>query len=75
MLMIRPEASGDAVAMPHVHTLASDRPQEADLVNALRRHGGLTISLVALQDGRNAGHMRLWLHSRSRMKGAYPCHT
>lgn len=75
MLMLRPEALGDAVAMPHVHTLAFDRPQEADLVNALQRHGGLTISLVALHDGRNVEHMRLWLHSRSRMKGAYPCHT
>src|SRR4029450_8769130 len=62
-LMMRPEASGDAVAMQHVTLLAFDRPQEADLVNALRRHGGLTISLVALQGGRNAGHMGLWLPS------------
>jgi hypothetical protein len=60
---MRPEASGDAVAMHHVTLLAFDRPQEADLVNALRRHGGLTISLVALQGGRNAGHMGLWLPS------------
>ena len=73
--MIRPEAPGDAVAMQHVTMLAFDRPQEADLVNALRRHGGLTISLVDLQDGRNAGHMGLWLPGCSRMKGACPCHT
>jgi putative acetyltransferase len=57
MLMIRPEAPGDAVAIHHVNTLAFGRPQEADLVNALRRNGGLTISLVALRHDGIVGHI------------------
>jgi putative acetyltransferase len=57
MLTIRPEAPGDAAAVHRVNSLAFGRPHEADLVDALRRHGGLTISLVALQDGRIVGHI------------------
>ena len=57
MLTIRPEVPGDAAAIHQVNTLAFGQPQEADLVDALRRHGGLTISLVAVQDGRIVGHI------------------
>jgi putative acetyltransferase len=57
MLTIRPEAPGDAAAIHHVKTLTFGQPQEADLVDALRRHGGLTISLVAVPDGRIVGHI------------------
>lgn len=57
MLTIRPEAPGDATAIRYVNALAFGRPQEADLVDALRRNGGLTISLVAVQDGRIVGHI------------------
>jgi putative acetyltransferase len=57
MLTIRPEAPGDQAAIHQVNTLAFGQPQEADLVDALRRNGGLTISLVAVQDGRIVGHI------------------
>jgi putative acetyltransferase len=48
MLTIRPEAPGDGAAIHQVNLLAFGQPQEADLVDALRRNGGLTISLVAV---------------------------
>ena len=57
MLTIRPEAPGDAVATHHVNTRAFGRLQEADLVDALRQNGGLTIWLVAVQDGHIVGHI------------------
>jgi putative acetyltransferase len=57
MLTIRPEEPGDQAAIHHVNTLAFGQPQEADLVAALRSNGGLTISLVAVQDGRIVGHI------------------
>jgi putative acetyltransferase len=57
MLTIRPKALGDAAAIHHVNILAFGQPQEADLVDALRRNGGLIISLVAVQDGRIIGHI------------------
>ena len=57
MLTIRLEAPGDAAAIHQVNLLAFGQPQEADLVDALRRNGGLTISLVAIQDSRIVGHI------------------
>jgi len=56
-LLIRPEAPGDAAAIHDVSTLAFGQSQEADLVDALRRHGGLTISLVAVQDDHRVGYI------------------
>jgi hypothetical protein len=50
MRMMRPEAPGEAAAIHDVNTLAFGQSQEADLVDALRRHGGLTISLVAVHE-------------------------
>ena len=57
MLTIRPEEPEDNAAIHQVHTLAFGQPNEADLVDALRRNGGLTISLVAVQDSRIVGHI------------------
>ena len=57
MLTIQPEKPGDAAAFHQVHILAFGQPKEADLVDALRRHGGMIISLVAVQDGRIVGHI------------------
>jgi putative acetyltransferase len=54
---MRPEAPGDAAAIHDVNTLAFGQSQEADLVDALRRHGGLTISLVAVQDDHRVGYI------------------
>jgi putative acetyltransferase len=59
MLTLRSEKPEDYAAIRHVHTLAFGRPQEADLVDALRRNQALTIALVALQDGRIVGHIAL----------------
>ena len=57
MLTIRPEVPGDAAAIHHVNARAFGRPEEADLVDALRQNGGLTISLVAVQDDHIVGHI------------------
>jgi ubiquinone/menaquinone biosynthesis C-methylase UbiE len=50
MLTIRPEQFEDIAAIRHVNTLAFGQPNEADLVDALRRAGVLTFSLVAVTD-------------------------
>lgn len=57
MLIIRSAKPEDYPAIHHVHTLAFGQPNEADLVEALRRADALTISLVAVQDGRIVGHI------------------
>ena len=57
MCLIRPEQPADHAAIRHVHTLAFGQPNEADLVDALRRHQALTISLAAVQDKRIVGHI------------------
>jgi putative acetyltransferase len=57
MLSIRSEVSTDMSGIRHVHTLAFGRPNEADLVEALRHHGTLTISLVAMRGHLVVGHI------------------
>jgi putative acetyltransferase len=57
MLTIRHETPDDIPAIRHIHSMAFGRPSEADLVDALRRNNVLTISLVAVQDGRLVGHI------------------
>jgi putative acetyltransferase len=57
MLSVRSEVSTDISAIRHVHTLAFGRPNEADLVDALRHHGTLTISLVAMRGQLVVGHI------------------
>jgi putative acetyltransferase len=57
MLTIRAEISEDIPAIYHIHTAAFGQANEADLVDALRRHNALTISLVAIQDGHIVGHI------------------
>ena len=59
MLTIRGETPEDYSAIHHINTVAFGRPNEADLVNALRQNNALTISLVAVQDGRLVGHVAL----------------
>jgi len=49
----------DFSAIHHINTAAFGRPNEADLVDALRQNNALTISLVAVQDGRLVGHVAL----------------
>ena len=57
MAEIRPEASGDEPDIRRVVEQAFGGPAEADLVDELRRIGALTLSLVAVQDGRVVGHV------------------
>jgi putative acetyltransferase len=57
MLTLRGETPEDITAIHHIHTAAFGRPNEAELVDALRRNNALTISLVAVQDGRLVGHI------------------
>jgi putative acetyltransferase len=59
MLTLRCETPEDIPAIHHIHTAAFGRLNEADLVDALRQHNALTISLVAVQDGRLVGHIAL----------------
>jgi putative acetyltransferase len=57
MLTLRSETPEDIPAIHHINTAAFGRPDEAELVDALRQHNALTISLVAVQDGHIGGHM------------------
>lgn len=57
MLTIRCETPEDIPAIHHIHTAAFGRPNEADLVDALRQHNALTIALVAVKDGCLVGHI------------------
>jgi putative acetyltransferase len=57
MLILRSETPEDIPAIHHIHTAAFGQANEADLVDALRWNNALTISLVAVQDGRLVGHI------------------
>jgi putative acetyltransferase len=54
---IRPEQPRDADAIRAVHEAAFPTPAEGALVDALRRSGRLTLSLVAVVDGQIVGHI------------------
>jgi putative acetyltransferase len=57
LLTLRSETPKDIPIIHQIHTAAFGRPNEADLVDALRQHNALTISLVAVQDGCLVGHI------------------
>jgi putative acetyltransferase len=57
MLTLRRETPEDIPAIRYVHTVAFGRANEADLVERLRDHDALTLSLVAVQDGQIVGHI------------------
>jgi putative acetyltransferase len=56
MLLIRPERPEDTVAIRQVNEQAFGRPDEADLVYALRRRGKGMLSLVGVERDGIAGH-------------------
>lgn len=56
-LIIRPEQAEDIAAIRQVNTLAFGQASAADLVDALRHAGVLTISLAAVKDGHVVGHI------------------
>jgi len=57
MVLVRPEQTADAAAIRLVNERAFGQPQEADLVENLRQSCPELISLVAIADGRLAGHI------------------
>ncbi|HTG14512.1 MAG TPA: N-acetyltransferase [Blastocatellia bacterium] len=57
MSTIRAEQSEDHAAIRRVVELAFGQPNEADLVDALRKHAHPYISLVAVVDGQVVGHI------------------
>jgi putative acetyltransferase len=57
MILIRDESPFDLPAIQHVNRLAFERPEEADLVDLLRRGGKLLLSLVAVEDEQVLGHI------------------
>ena len=54
---IRAEEAGDAAGVRRVNELAFDMLAEADLVEALRMRGAVTLSLVAIAAGEVVGHI------------------
>lgn len=56
-LVIRLERSDDVTAVRRVNEQAFDQPGEAVLVDTLRDHGAVTLSLVAERDGDVVGHI------------------
>lgn len=56
-LEIRPEKAADLAAIRRVNLSAFAGPAEAELVDRLRQAGGLTLSLVAVRQGRVVGHI------------------
>src|SRR5262245_52243646 len=57
MLTLRCETPEDIPAIHNINTAAFGQANEADLVDALRQHNALTISLVAVKDGHLVGHI------------------
>ena len=57
LIQIRQEQPEDIPAIREVDTLAFGRPDEAGLVDRLRRNGQGILSLVAVRDGRIVGHI------------------
>lgn len=57
MATIRTESVGDSAAIRRVLEQAFGSPNEADLVDALRQRGAITLSLVATLDDQVVGHI------------------
>ena len=57
MLTIRPEKPEDRDAIYSVNEQAFGQDNESKLIDTLRNHGALTISLVAIQDNEIIGHI------------------
>ena len=57
MPIIRPETPEDIDSIRYVNEQAFGQENESKLIEKLRNHGVLTISLVAVQDGEIVGHI------------------
>lgn len=56
-ITIRPEHAADQAGIRRVHERAFPTPAEADIVDALRAAGAVTLSLVAARAGAILGHI------------------
>ena len=56
-IAVREEGPDDLAAIREVNDRAFDQPLEGRIVDALRAHGAVQVSLVAVVDGRVAGHI------------------
>ena len=57
MMLIWPEKKQDIPAIRRLNEIAFGEKGEANLVDALRERGAITLSLVALEDERIVGHI------------------
>jgi putative acetyltransferase len=57
VITVRDEQPGDVADVRAVNDAAFDQPLEGHIVDELRRHGAVRLSLVAEIDGRIAGHI------------------
>lgn len=57
VIAVRDEQPGDLAAIRAVNDAAFDQPLEGRIVDALRAHGAVRLSLVAEVDGRVVGHI------------------
>ena len=57
MLTIRPETPEDVDAIRYINDQAFGQENESKLIEKLRNRGVLTISLVAIQNGKIVGHI------------------
>ena len=57
MVHIREERKEDFEGIRRVNEAAFGQPVEADLIDALRAHGAVTVSLVAEVEGQMVGHI------------------
>lgn len=57
MIVVRAEIPGDIPAIHRINESAFERPNEAMLVDTLRKAAGTYLSLVAEQDGKAVGHV------------------
>lgn len=57
MVIVRDEKPEDLAAIHEVNAKAFEQAAEANLVDALRANGKVTLSLVAVQDDRVVGHI------------------
>jgi len=55
--VIRPETPEDVDSIRYVNEQAFSQEDEAKIIEQLRKRGVLTISLVAIQDGKIVGHI------------------
>ena len=69
-ITIREEQADDRAAVYEVEKRAFGRAAEADLVEQLRAHGKVTLSLVALEAGQVVGHV---LFSPARIESPAGC--